>query len=214
MGICLFIFLGAHAQAFFDTANVVSGVHNSSGYSGTIVGIMKGFNGLSGAILVQFYATVCKGKPSTFTLMLARLPTFGSLLLMSLVRIHEANKGDEKKYLNALSLVSLAILAHLLIIIIWENKFITLSTSSRISIFVLFLFFLASPLGIAIKAQLEDLKAGALETSSITEENPLDYEELPSSDQDQVKVSSNNTMFLDEEEEDMNYLSQALGTYY
>ncbi|PON93320.1 Nodulin-like [Trema orientale] len=41
MGMCLFIFLGAHAQAFFDTTNVVSRVHNFSDYSGTIVGIMK-----------------------------------------------------------------------------------------------------------------------------------------------------------------------------
>ena len=37
----LAMFLAAHAQVFFNTANVVSGVHNFSGYSGTIVGIMK-----------------------------------------------------------------------------------------------------------------------------------------------------------------------------
>lgn len=36
-----FMFLAAHAQTFFNTANVVSGVQNFSGYSGTIVGIMK-----------------------------------------------------------------------------------------------------------------------------------------------------------------------------
>lgn len=38
---CFFMFLAAHAQTFFNTANVVTGVHNFAHYSGTIVGIMK-----------------------------------------------------------------------------------------------------------------------------------------------------------------------------
>lgn len=38
---CLFMFLAAHAQTFFNTANVVTGVHNFSSYGGTIVGILK-----------------------------------------------------------------------------------------------------------------------------------------------------------------------------
>lgn len=38
---CLFMFLAAHSQTFFNTANVVTAVHNFPGHSGTIVGIMK-----------------------------------------------------------------------------------------------------------------------------------------------------------------------------
>ncbi|KAJ4836511.1 hypothetical protein Tsubulata_036214 [Turnera subulata] len=38
---CLFMLLAAHSQTFFNTANVVSGVHNFSDYGGTIVGILK-----------------------------------------------------------------------------------------------------------------------------------------------------------------------------
>ncbi|XP_027168704.1 uncharacterized protein LOC113768511 [Coffea eugenioides] len=38
---CLFMFLAAHAQTFFNTANVVTAVHNFQDYSGTIVGITK-----------------------------------------------------------------------------------------------------------------------------------------------------------------------------
>lgn len=40
---CLFMFLAAHAQTFFNTANVVTAVQNFPDYSGTIVGIMKVF---------------------------------------------------------------------------------------------------------------------------------------------------------------------------
>ena len=35
------MFLAAHAQTFYNTANVVVGVRNFSGYGGTIVGILK-----------------------------------------------------------------------------------------------------------------------------------------------------------------------------
>ena len=38
---CFFMLLASHAQTFFSTANVVTGVHNFKNYSGTIVGIMK-----------------------------------------------------------------------------------------------------------------------------------------------------------------------------
>lgn len=38
---CLFMFVAAHAQSYFNTSNVVTGVHNFPNYSGTIVGIMK-----------------------------------------------------------------------------------------------------------------------------------------------------------------------------
>lgn len=38
---CLFMYLAAHAQSFFNTSNVVTGVRNFPNYNGTIVGIMK-----------------------------------------------------------------------------------------------------------------------------------------------------------------------------
>lgn len=42
---CGFMFLAAHAQTFFNTANVVTGVENFQEYKGTIVGIMKNLSG-------------------------------------------------------------------------------------------------------------------------------------------------------------------------
>ncbi|OWM90453.1 hypothetical protein CDL15_Pgr014756 [Punica granatum] len=73
--------VAAHGQTFFHTSNVVSGVHNFSGYGRTIVGIMKGFLGLSGAVLIRVYYTLFKNQPSNFILMLALFPTAVSLLL-------------------------------------------------------------------------------------------------------------------------------------
>uniref|UniRef100_A0A5B7ATX7 Nodulin-like domain-containing protein n=1 Tax=Davidia involucrata TaxID=16924 RepID=A0A5B7ATX7_DAVIN len=38
---CFFMWMAAHAQTFFNTANVVTAVQNFPDYGGTIVGIMK-----------------------------------------------------------------------------------------------------------------------------------------------------------------------------
>ncbi|RQO98421.1 hypothetical protein POPTR_012G072101v4 [Populus trichocarpa] len=70
---CLFVFVAAHAQSFFNTADVVTSVRNFRHFSDTAVGIMKGFLGLSGAILIQAYQTIFSSKPSRYLLTLAIL---------------------------------------------------------------------------------------------------------------------------------------------
>ncbi|GAB4845553.1 hypothetical protein Ancab_038958 [Ancistrocladus abbreviatus] len=152
---CLFMFLAAHAQTFFNTANVVTAVHNFPDFSGTIVGIMKGFLGLSGAILIQAYQAMFKGNASTFILMLALLPTLVSLVLMWLVRIYQVSSDEDKKYLNGFSVVALVVAAYLMIFIILENVF-TFPLGARIATFIVLLILLCSPLRIAMQAEGKD----------------------------------------------------------
>uniref|UniRef100_A0A7N2MPX8 Nodulin-like domain-containing protein n=1 Tax=Quercus lobata TaxID=97700 RepID=A0A7N2MPX8_QUELO len=125
---------------------------------------LPGCSGISGAILIQVYDTFYKGKPSTFLLMLAILPTFIQLVLMLLVKIYKTNTGDDKKHLNCFSAVVLIIAGYLMIIIILGNIF-SLPLWAHIFTFILLLLLLASPLGIAIQAQKDDSK-GLLETFS------------------------------------------------
>lgn len=150
------MFLATHAQTFFNTGNVVVAVRNFPDYGGTIVGIMKGFLGLSGAVIIQVYQTLLKDNPSTFLLMLALLPSLLSLLLMFLVRPYETNTGDDKKHLNRFSLIALVLAAYIMILIILENIF-TLQLWARSLIFVVLLLLLSSPFTIAINAQREEL---------------------------------------------------------
>lgn len=152
---CFFIFLATHAQTFFNTANVVVAVQNFPGYGGTIVGIMKGFLGLSGAIIIQVYYSLLEDNPSSFVLMLALLPSLLPILLMFLVRAYETNDGHDNKYLNRLSLIALILAAYILILIVLENT-LTLQTWARAIIFLLLLLLLSSPLKIAINAQREE----------------------------------------------------------
>ncbi|EEF52102.1 protein NUCLEAR FUSION DEFECTIVE 4 [Ricinus communis] len=219
---CLFMWVAAHAQTFFNTANVVSGVHNFADYGGTIVGIMKGFLGLSGAILIQFYNTVCKGDPSTFILLLAVTPTLISLLLMTLVRNYDTSSKDDKKHLNAFSAVALTIAAYLTINIIFENIFI-LPLWIRLVTFLVLLLLVGSPLAIATRALRESsdryaqalleergYKPNTMMSSELpTEEDPNDYRALLSNEDLEAKATSDHRSSSDEE--DLNLL-QAVST--
>ncbi|XP_059441036.1 uncharacterized protein LOC132173540 [Corylus avellana] len=174
-------------------------------------GITKGFLGISGAIVIQVYDTFCKGKPSAVLLILALLPTFVSLVLMFFVRIYNKaiNTSDDKKHLNGLTAVALIIAVYLMIMILLENIF-TLPSWARIFTFVLLLLLLASPLGIAIKAQWQDSSAFSIERSTpLMQENHESFES--SAAMNNPSPAYHEIILPDDEEEGTNLL-QAMCT--
>ncbi|KAK7411492.1 hypothetical protein VNO78_02926 [Psophocarpus tetragonolobus] len=188
---CFFMFLAAHAQSFFNTSNVVTGVHNFPHNSGTIVGIMKGFLGLSGAILIQVYRTIFNNNPMSYLLMLALLPPINALLLMWFVRIHHTHEWEERKYLNIFSVMALIVAAYLMAVIILEN-ILSLQSLVRIFILVALLLLLASLLCIAFKAHEKSSDRSSenlLDERSelIVEPGPLDTTEKEDARQDSFK---------------------------
>ncbi|KAL3819348.1 hypothetical protein ACJIZ3_005253 [Penstemon smallii] len=204
---CLYMLLAAHASTFFNTANVVTGVHNFPNYSGTIVGIMKGFLGLSGAILIQVYETIFKDKHSSYLLLLSLLPTITSLLLMGFVKIYKTNQEDEKKHLNDFSCLAVIIAAYLAVVIIIQN-ILKLKLSVYVFTFIVLILLLVSPVFIAIKAQR--YKSYKL-VKSLLEHNQFANERDPLVEQDpgENREISNGTET--NSGEDLNLL-QAMGT--
>ncbi|XP_057443054.1 protein NUCLEAR FUSION DEFECTIVE 4-like [Lotus japonicus] len=186
---CFFAWLASNGQTFLNTTNVVTGLRNFPQFSGTIIGIMKGFLGLSGAILIQLYHTFCDGDPATYLLMLACLPAFICVLLMFLLRIYEVHGGDYKKHLDSFSVVTMIIVAYLMFIIILQN-FVTLSYWARMFVFVLLVVLLASPFGIAVKAQWEESRELAAAS--------MEYQQLPS-DEGGAQVGPDDVMPREEE---------------
>ncbi|OMO96587.1 Nodulin-like protein [Corchorus capsularis] len=218
-------FLAAHAQTFFNTANVVSGVENFQPFGGTIVGIMKGFLGLSGAVLIQLYNTLSEGDPATFILILSVLPTLVSLTLMPLVQIYGTSSVHEKKHLNGFSSIAVVIAAYLMVIIILRNIF-TFPLWTQIITFGILVLLLASPVGVAIKAHRESERLLQAETSPLMDDPepipptkcsrlqdpaPEGYHEIPGEPgQGKAVASSSGSNLVDDDEQDINLLRAML----
>ncbi|XP_076919395.1 protein NUCLEAR FUSION DEFECTIVE 4-like [Bidens hawaiensis] len=149
---CLFMFMAAHALTFVNTGNVVVAVRNFPDYSGTSVGIIKGFLGLSGAILIQIYHTLIDGKPASYLLMLAVFPTLVTLTLMSFVHADPSNTSNDKPHLNRFSLIAIIIATYLMIIIILQIIF-TFPLWAHIATTTILLIMVLSPLQVAHTTQ-------------------------------------------------------------
>ncbi|KMZ64221.1 Nodulin-like / Major Facilitator Superfamily protein [Zostera marina] len=157
MVMCFYMFLATHAQTFFNTVNIVTAVENFPNNRGTAVGIMKGFIGLSGAILIETYHTISTGAdPSSIILMFALLPTFLPLLLMWLVNVHHDRRADDRTwYLNGFSALSLVVASYLMVLIIWENAN-PIESIVRVITFVILLLLLLSPAWFVFKSDSSD----------------------------------------------------------
>lgn len=86
MQMCLLIFIGTNGETYFNTAALVSCVQNFPKSRGPVVGILKGFAGLSGAILSQVYVLINSPDSASLIFMVAVGPAMVVISLMFIVR--------------------------------------------------------------------------------------------------------------------------------
>ncbi|XP_021733751.1 uncharacterized protein LOC110700515 [Chenopodium quinoa] len=199
---CVFMFFAAHSQTFFNTWNVVTSVQNFPDYSGTAVGLMKGFLGLSGAILIQVYKAFFKGNPSTYILMLALLPSIVSLSLIYLVKLCPNKTSEDKNHLNSMSIVSMLLAAYLMIILILED-ILVFPHWARLLNFLVLILFLSLPLKIATEANKKEKSQPLL-----LKTEPLLYDSNDSNEPEKSLVGEENVELC---QESMNIL-EAMGS--
>ena len=116
--------MGTNGETFFNTASLVSCMQNFPKDRGPIVGILKGFSGLSGAILTQIYVMINAPNKASLIFMLSVGPAMVVIALMFIVRPVECHRqvraSDGSSFLFTYS-VCLVLAAYLLGVLILEH---------------------------------------------------------------------------------------------
>ncbi|PON98664.1 Major facilitator [Trema orientale] len=157
---CLYIAIGANSHTFTNTGALVTCVKNFPESRGVVLGLLKGYTGISAAVIAQLYRAFYGDDTSFFTLFVAWLPTALSFAFLRTIRIIKTttrSQNDVKVFYRFLY-ISLCLAGFLLVIIILEKTLIFNKTEYGLSAAaVLFLLFL--PIVVVFKEEHKFIKS-------------------------------------------------------
>ncbi|KAA0034693.1 protein NUCLEAR FUSION DEFECTIVE 4-like [Cucumis melo var. makuwa] len=128
---CLYICVGANATTFANTGALVTCVKNYPQRRGVVIGILKGYMGLSGAIVTQLYHAIYGKDEKSLILLLGWLPAAVSLVFLPTVRRmkveHEEDElkkfsFDRGEYGGSAAVVTFLLLLPIAVVVAQEFK--------------------------------------------------------------------------------------------
>jgi hypothetical protein len=123
---CAYVCAGANSQAFAGTGALVTCVRNFPETRGAVLGLLKGYVGLSSAILAQVYLALYGGGDArSLVLLIAWLPAAVSVVFLATVRVlpprRPRQQGGGDVFL-CLLYISIALAAYILIMIVVQRQ--------------------------------------------------------------------------------------------
>lgn len=179
--ICLYICFGANSQTFSNTGALVTCVKNFPQSRGIVIGLLKGFTGLSGAIMTQLFRAFYGRDSKALIFLIAWLPAAVSLVFLRTVRLMKAVKVEnEVKIFYHLLYISLGLAGFLMILIILQN-WLSFSRPEYAGSATVVLILLFAPLGVVFREEFKNwrrkIEAAGINIPTAAVETPAPAEE-------------------------------------
>lgn len=172
---CIYICVGANSQNFANTGALVTCVKNFPEGRGILLGLLKGFVGLSGAVMTQLYLAIYGTDAKSLILLIAWLPAALSIVFVYTIRIlHTARQPNEVRVFYHFLYVSIVLALFLMVMTLLE-KTVTFTKGAYAASATVSWFMLFVPLFIAIRQEaiLWNLKKkAAFDRDEMPVENP------------------------------------------
>nr|XP_043616489.1 protein NUCLEAR FUSION DEFECTIVE 4-like [Erigeron canadensis] len=211
--LCVCIFVGTNGETYFNTGALVSGVQNFPKSRGPVVGILKGFSGLSGAILTQVYIMFNFPDEASIIFVVAVGPTIVILSLMFIIRPvgghKQARQSDETSFF-ALYGVCLILAAYLLAVLILQDL-VDLNQTTITFLTVGLVILVLLPIAIPIILVFSSTKPlSPTEESLLSEDQNQEQNEVILSEVEDETPSGIDSLPADEREKRISHLQARL----
>ncbi|PWA87666.1 Major facilitator superfamily domain, general substrate transporter [Artemisia annua] len=151
---CLYICIGANSQNFANTGALVTSVSNFPESRGVVLGLLKGFTGLSGAIMTQIYLAVYGNDSKSLILLIAWLPAAISVVFVYTIRkMSLVRQPNEIRIFYHFLYVSVFLALFIMAMTIAQNL-VSFSQRAYAGSATVVIFLLFVPLFMAIKEEL------------------------------------------------------------
>ncbi|KAJ1265363.1 hypothetical protein BS78_08G071100 [Paspalum vaginatum] len=154
---CFYICFGANALTFSNTGALVACVKNFPESRGIVIGLLKSFVGLSGAIYTQLYLAIYGDDAASLVLLVAWLPAAFNIFTVYTIRVLPyARRQDGGKPYNTpfyhFLYLSIALAAYLLVMIVVQKQ-VQFSHAAYVVTSTALLIILFSPVGVVVREE-------------------------------------------------------------